>query len=223
MAGGVDVCPACGMSAGPNTGAQEARTTAQSDGYAIGSLVLGVLALYPFLVVTGIPAVIMGHFSRIRISRSHGRLRGRGMALAGLLMGYISIALVAGIGVRNMMHTREAGNDSAAEANMRKLSTLIATYRLTYEVYPPSLAVMGPAAGGSPGADAANLLRAEELSDMASGKRGYVYTYQRTHDGYALRADPASFRSGVRHFYIDQTGSLRFEKKQPAGPNSDTL
>ncbi|MBZ5525283.1 MAG: DUF4190 domain-containing protein [Acidobacteriia bacterium] len=233
------MCPACGGPADSRSGSPAARSIEtptpgglpatgpsqlpRNDGFAIGSLILGLLALYPFLVVTGIPAVIMGHFSRARIHRSQGRLRGKGMALAGLLMGYISILLVSGIGARNMMKTRSAANESGSESNMRKVSTLIATYRLTYDVYPPSLAVMGPAAGGSPNATDANLLRAEELSDMASGKRGYIYTYQRTSDGYILRADPVSFRSGTRHYYMDQTGSLRFEEKQPAGPGSNIL
>jgi hypothetical protein len=58
---------------------------------------------------------------------------------------------------------------------------------------------------------------------MTSGKRGYIYKYERTHDGYALRADPAMLGSGSRHFYIDQTGSLRFEDNQPASANSNTL
>jgi len=213
MADGSGGCTVCGGSGG----------APRNDGLAIASLILGLLALFPFSFITGIPAVILGHFSRFNISRSHGRLRGRGMAMAGLLMGYVSLAVVAGIGVRNMMQGRSAANDRAAEASMRKVSTLIATYRLTYEAYPPSLAVMGPSPDGLPNASAANLLRAEELSDMTSGKRGYIFIYQRTREGFTLRADPASFRSGKRHFYIDQTGSLRFEEKQPAGPNSNTV
>jgi type II secretory pathway pseudopilin PulG len=216
MADGSGVCTACGGAAGPSAGAAAPR----NEGMAIASLILGLLALFPFSFITGIPAVILGHLSFFNIGRSRGRLRGRGMAMAGLLMGYISIALVAGVGVRNLMQSRSAANDRAAEANMRKVSTLIATYRLTYEAYPPSLAVMGPSADGSPNASAANLLRAEELNEMASGKRGYIFIYQRTREGYMLRADPVSFSSGKRHFYIDQTGSLRVEEKQPAGPNS---
>lgn len=45
----------------------------------IGSLVFGVL--------TGVPAIFLGHISRSQIMRSQGRLEGKGRALAGLTLG----------------------------------------------------------------------------------------------------------------------------------------
>lgn len=227
IAEGSEVCPACSGHTDSSFGDPTRRSAPARpplmDGYAITSIILGALALFPFSFITGIPAVIFGHVGRSRVRRSQGRRRGRGMALTGLLMGYCSIVLAVGIGGRMLIKTRSEAHDSEAQSNIRKVSTLIATYRLTYGEYPAALAVMGPAGSGSPSASAANLLRVEELSDMASGRSGYIYTYQRTSEGYTLRADPASFGSGVRHFYIDQTGSLRFEDKQQAGPASSIL
>ena len=62
-----------------------------TSGLAIASLVLGLLfCLGP---LTGIPAVICGHLARSRIRSAAGQIGGAGMALAGLILGYVGIAL----------------------------------------------------------------------------------------------------------------------------------
>jgi hypothetical protein len=65
----------------------------KSSALAIWSLVLGVLSLPCFSILTGIPAVICGHIAKSRINASGGRLTGSGLALAGLITGYLSIVL----------------------------------------------------------------------------------------------------------------------------------
>ena len=64
-----------------------------TSGLAIGSLVCGLLSFFT-LGLTGIAAVIMGHLSLSRIKSSAGALSGRGMAIAGLIMGYFGFVLV---------------------------------------------------------------------------------------------------------------------------------
>ena len=64
----------------------------QSSGLAIASLILGILSLFMALL-TGIPAVICGHLSLSRIKRAQGALTGRGMAITGLILGYLGISL----------------------------------------------------------------------------------------------------------------------------------
>ena len=59
---------------------------------AIWSLVLGILSLACFWIFTGIPAVICGHKARKQIRGSAGQLEGSGLALGGLITGYLSIA-----------------------------------------------------------------------------------------------------------------------------------
>src|SRR5262245_9826338 len=80
---------------------------ATTDGQAIASLVLGIAALFLcFSVLTGIPAIILGHISWSRIRKSMGRLKGEGMAMAGLIMGYLSIPwilIVAAIAIPNLV------------------------------------------------------------------------------------------------------------------------
>ena len=67
----------------------------QTSNLAICSLVLGILSLLGGGILTGLPAIICGHIGRSQIKQSPKTLSGDGLALAGLIMGYIaSIALV---------------------------------------------------------------------------------------------------------------------------------
>ena len=60
---------------------------------AIVSLLLG-LGVFVSGFLTGIPAIITGHLAQKRIRESHGRLKGHGLALTGLICGYVSLLLI---------------------------------------------------------------------------------------------------------------------------------
>ena len=68
-----------------------------TDGLAIASLVCGILAIVSCYIwgLFGIPAVICGHLSKKKMTASPTPIAGQGMATAGLVMGYIGIALQA--------------------------------------------------------------------------------------------------------------------------------
>lgn len=75
-----------------------------TNSYAIASLVLGCVSLMMFVMcylgaIVAIPAVICGHYARRQIRDSEMRQRGEGLALAGLITGYLScaIALIGGV------------------------------------------------------------------------------------------------------------------------------
>src|SRR4051812_33336405 len=62
---------------------------------AIASLVLGCLSYIACGgPITGIPAIICGHMARGEIRRSRGLYKGDGLALAGLVMGYIGCSIL---------------------------------------------------------------------------------------------------------------------------------
>jgi len=65
----------------------------QTAGEATASLVLGILSLIMFGILTAIPAVICGHIAKSKIKKDPDNLMGEGQALAGLIMGYITIGL----------------------------------------------------------------------------------------------------------------------------------
>ena len=66
----------------------------RTSGSAVASLVLGIIGI---VVCTpcGIFAVIYGHRALPEIDRSNGTIGGRGMAIAGLVLGYIAVAFLA--------------------------------------------------------------------------------------------------------------------------------
>jgi hypothetical protein len=63
----------------------------QTSGLAVASLVLGVLFMF---TITAVLAVIFGHVALRKIKRSDGALTGRGLAIAGLTLGYFWIAII---------------------------------------------------------------------------------------------------------------------------------
>src|SRR5207249_11192935 len=60
---------------------------------AIWSLVLAILSFFCGWLITAIPAVICGHVARSKIRKSGGALHGKGIATAGLILGYIALVL----------------------------------------------------------------------------------------------------------------------------------
>jgi Domain of unknown function (DUF4190)/Thioredoxin len=60
-----------------------------TDGKATASLVLGLLSIFCFGLVSGIPAIVFGFLARRDIARSGGGLGGAGMALGGIIVGSI--------------------------------------------------------------------------------------------------------------------------------------
>jgi hypothetical protein len=59
----------------------------------VAALVCGLIGLV-FCQLGGIPAVICGHRARKQIRESDGAETGDAMALAGLILGYISIGIM---------------------------------------------------------------------------------------------------------------------------------
>lgn len=107
---------------------------------AIWSLVLGILAILLSPVLIGflltIPAVICGHVAYSRIGRSGGALSGRGLALGGLITGYMSIVLIpiigllAAIAIPNFVRARSTAQAHACINNMRQIDGAIQQWAL---------------------------------------------------------------------------------------------
>lgn len=73
-----------------------------APGTAMASVVLGAVALVSFFLcfvggLLAVPGVICGHMALTRIRRSGDLMQGRGMAIAGLVMSYLTIAIGVGL------------------------------------------------------------------------------------------------------------------------------
>lgn len=66
----------------------------KTSGKAIVSLVFGILAFFPLPFIGTIVALITGYSARKDIRDSNGGVKGEGMALVGIILGYVSLGLV---------------------------------------------------------------------------------------------------------------------------------
>lgn len=202
--------------AGPATPAAEAQTA----GKATASLVLGLFSL--IICIAGIPAIILGHMALSEIKKSAGRLKGEGMALAGLIMGYLSIVaipfilIIAAIAIPNLLRSRTVANEASAVGSLRTINVAAVTYASMYPKagFPSSLESMGGSSPCTESSTSACLID----SALASGlKSGYGFTYapedadgDQVIEAYTVQAVPINpGNTGNRSFCSDESGVIR--------------
>jgi len=216
----------------------------ETSGKAVASLVCGFLF---FFFPAALAAIILGHISLADIRKSAGRLKGHGIAVGGLVLGYLGIVIipliliVAAIAIPNLLRSRMAANEASAVGSLRTIYQASVNYSETYRNgYPPNLEVL--TGMGIPSCDHAGLIGAQ----LASGRRnGYVFTYEPSSGpvpqsvalrlegndcsvpgaaGFSVTADPITRgTTGRRSFFIDQTGVIRYERTESATADSPPL
>ena len=99
-------------------------------GTAIASLVLGILGLISIGPLGAVPAVICGHMAMSRIKASGGQVGGDGLALAGLILGYMGIALMIilvplmiAIAIPSFVKARTTSQKNACLINLRQIES----------------------------------------------------------------------------------------------------
>ena len=99
---------------------------AKTAGVAVASLILGILGLMCVGPFGAIPAVICGHIGLSKIKKSEGALQGGGLAIGGLVTGYIGIAmlpLLAAIAVPSFVRARNTSQQHVCINNMRMIDS----------------------------------------------------------------------------------------------------
>lgn len=232
-------CPKCGTQMGSPLPSSPAFRPPLPPGFqpptsgkAIGSLICGI---FFFFLPASIIAVILGHLSLSEIRKSAGRLKGQGIATAGLVLGYMGVAaipfilIIAAIAIPNLLRSRMAANEASAVGTLRTYNTAIVSYatQCPQQGFPTSPQQLG---SGSGDCNQANLVTPPMASPNAI-KSGYIFVYhpgpandQGQIGSYVISADPVNpNNTGTRHFYTDETGVIRFELSQAAGPTSAPL
>ncbi len=103
----------------------------ETSGKAIFSLICGIFGIFP---PAAIVAVIFGHLSMSEIRRSAGRLTGKGLAIAGLVLGYLGVVFLVGIvifaafSVSKVVKATRSVNETSAVASLRTLNTAEIAY-----------------------------------------------------------------------------------------------
>jgi len=113
----------------------------RTSGLAVASLVFGILAFFSG-GLTGIVAVILGHMALSQIKRRPQELTGSGLAVAGLVTGYIGVVIAAfvvltfGGLIFGMKGIANQAKIQQARADLMSLDTALATYKLNARNYP---------------------------------------------------------------------------------------
>ena len=137
-----------------------------------------------------------------------------------VLLGCPCMAVIAAIAIPNLLESRKGGNESAAIGNLRTIASAQQYYRETDKDkndkldYAPDL----------------RALAAVDLVDqvLAGGtKQGYVYAVRpgtEPESTWSATADPLTpGATGDRHFFVDESGVIRFDVGRPAGPTSRAI
>ncbi len=114
--------------------------SAPTSGLAIGSLVCGILG-FPTLGLAGIAAVVLGHVSLSKIKRAGGALKGKGVAVAGLVLGYFSVlillvAMVAGLITPLILRQQQAAERVAMGSNTKQIGLALLEFHQEFGSLP---------------------------------------------------------------------------------------
>jgi type II secretory pathway pseudopilin PulG len=223
-------CNNCGANLAAATPASPLSNAQRTSGLAVTSLIFGIFFfVFPFAVT----AVVLGHVARSQIKKSAGRLRGNGISLAGMILGYSGLAMdviiliIAAVAIPNLVGNKMGANEATAISNLRRITEAVITYRASYGQYPSGLTALGPPlAGHGPDANGAGLI---DGLLMYGSESGYAFTYRQvsTSDaegGFDVSADPITpGATGRRHFHDDESAVIRVAFNRPATRASPRL
>ena len=111
-----------------------------SCGLATASLVLGISSI--IFILTAIPAVICGHIALSKIKKSQGKLGGKGIALAGLITGYVIfgfvllIAFIAALSAPVIIRQINKADQTEAISNAKQIGLALFQFEDEYGNYP---------------------------------------------------------------------------------------
>jgi len=112
----------------------------RTSGMAISSFVLGLMS-FCMCIFTGVPAIVLGVMGLSRINASPGLLRGRNLAITGIILGSIgSLLFMPGILVALLLpaiqSARETARAAASANNMREIQLAMSNYEQTHRGFP---------------------------------------------------------------------------------------
>ena len=115
-------------------------------GLAVTSLVLGILSVIGCALITALPAILCGHIAFARARRNPPQSGGRGLAMAGFILGYASLAMLpilAGLLLPALAKAKANAQRIACVNNMKQLGLAARIWSNDHDgKFPPDLASM---------------------------------------------------------------------------------
>jgi hypothetical protein len=199
----------------------------KNAGLAVASLIVGIISFLTlsFVGIGAITGIVLGIAALSKIRKNPAQYGGQGMAIAGLITSALSIviavplAIIMAVAIPNLLAARRAANEASAINILRTIASSEATYQAT--------------SGNGEFGTLRELANAQLIDvSLARGtKNGYRFMVRvrpaLTPDepaAYEAVAMPIRYQSsGLRSFYIDETGVIRYADKRGAEADaSDT-
>ncbi len=132
-------CAACGFEFA-GSGAVAASVEAKTSGAAVAALILGILVFFT-CGITALPAIICGIVALVKISGSNGLLKGKGMAITGLVLPaalIIIVPLPLAILMPALSRVKGIAQRAVCGTNLKVLSTAMIVYANDYDDEAPT-------------------------------------------------------------------------------------
>jgi type IV pilus assembly protein PilA len=144
----------------------------------------------------------------------------KGFSLIELLIVVAIILIIAAIAIPNLLRSRIAANEASAVGSMRTINTAETSYNTTYPSvgFTGTIANLGGTSCTSPTSVSACLIDDSLATSSASNlKSGYYFALATSADvGYTLQGTPGGTSFGVKNFYSDGTGVIRYHASAAA-------
>jgi type IV pilus assembly protein PilA len=105
----------------------------KTSGLAIASLVLGILGF--ITGITGLIALVLGILALRGINKSSGEVKGKGLAISGIILGIVSSLLIAFITIPNFLRFQAEAKQSEAKRNLGAIYIAETSFFAQYSVY----------------------------------------------------------------------------------------
>ena len=144
-------------------------------------------------------------------------MKKRGFTLVEIMIVVAIIALLAAIAIPNLLRARLNANESAAIAGLKTVSAAAISYRTVNALYPANLNDLGA------GSDPSYIDTVLGCADQPCEKSGYSYSLTGATNTFTATARPVAFQTtGIRSFYVDEAGVIRFTATDEAATNEST-
>ena len=126
-------CAYCGVRFAHPAATAPPSSPPRTSGLAVASLILGILG---GLVITGLLGLIFGIMALVQIGRSQGRLRGQGLAIAGIVISGLAllfIPIMAAMVFPIFMSSRGSARKAVCLSNVKNISLALQMYIADYD------------------------------------------------------------------------------------------
>jgi len=176
------------------------------------------------IVISPIAAVLLAHLSLKQIRTSTDRMNGMRLAEMSLLFGYAEIGLLAIVLLFPRREDRKQAYAASALGSLRVLDAATRAYANSHpkEGFPASLTALSSEMKGDD-------YDSSVVRSLSVGERScyrFSYSARSTHgdeyiDAYQVLADPVCpGTSYLRHFFMDQAGTIRYASDGQANGQS---